>query len=87
MTNKTKNPILPSCALKQKKRSPKPIHIPYNCRLLELYKYICESFQDYSWIQDFDADFLWKVNLKILNSAGNNSFSDFVTIYLMVFDH
>ena len=26
-----------------------------------------ESFQDYSWIQDFDADFPKKVSLKILN--------------------
>ena len=26
-----------------------------------------ESFQEYSWIQDFEADFLWKVSLKILN--------------------
>ena len=37
-----------------------------------------ESFQDYSWIQDFEADFPQKVSLKILNSAGNNSFSDLV---------
>ena len=26
-----------------------------------------ESFQDYSWIQDFEADLLQKVSLKILN--------------------
>ena len=26
-----------------------------------------ESFQDYSWIQDFEADFLQKVSLKMLN--------------------
>ena len=26
-----------------------------------------ESFQDYSCIQDFEADFLWKVSLKMLN--------------------
>ena len=26
-----------------------------------------EYFQDYSWIQDFEADFPWKVNLKMLN--------------------
>ena len=26
-----------------------------------------ESFQDYSWIQDFEADFPQKVSLKILN--------------------
>ena len=26
-----------------------------------------ESSQDYSWIQDFEADFPWKVSLKMLN--------------------
>ena len=26
-----------------------------------------ESFQDYSWIQDFEADFQQKVSLKMLN--------------------
>ena len=26
--------------------------------------YMGESFQDQSWIQDFEADFLWKVSLK-----------------------
>ena len=26
-----------------------------------------ESFQDYSWIQDFEADFPQKVSLKMLN--------------------
>ena len=35
-----------------------------------------ESFQDYSWIQDFEADFPQKVSLKMLNQAGYNSFSD-----------
>ena len=32
-------------------------------------KNICmgESFQDYPWIQDFEADFPQKVNLKMLN--------------------
>ena len=28
-----------------------------------------ESLQDYSWIQDFEADFPQKVSLKILNMA------------------
>ena len=28
---------------------------------------IGESFQNYSWIQDFEADFPQKVSLKILN--------------------
>ena len=46
-----------------------------------------ENFQDYSWIQDFDADFPYKVSLKMLNSAGNNSFTDLVSVYLKVFDH
>ena len=27
--------------------------------------YMGESFQDYSWIQDFEADFPQKVSLKI----------------------
>ena len=26
-----------------------------------------ESFQDYSWIQDFEADFPKKISLKMLN--------------------
>ena len=46
-----------------------------------------ESFQDYSWIQDFEADFPKKISLKILNSEGYNSFSDLVSVYLKVFDH
>ena len=32
-----------------------------------------ESFQDYSWIQDFEADFPKKVSLKIMNLADYNS--------------
>ena len=43
---------------------------------------IGESFQDYSWIQDFEADFLWKVSLKILNSVDYDSFSDLFSVYL-----
>ena len=31
--------------------------------------------------------FIVKVSLKMLNSAGNNSFSDLVSVYLKVFDH
>ena len=46
-----------------------------------------ESFQDYSWMQDFEADFPKSVSLKMLNSAGNYSFSDLVSVYLKVFDH
>ena len=29
--------------------------------------YMGKSFQDYSWIQDFEADFPQKVSLKMLN--------------------
>ena len=32
-----------------------------------LYFIMGESFQDYSWIQDFEADFPQKVSLKMLN--------------------
>ena len=46
-----------------------------------------EIFQDYSWIQDFEADFLWKVSLKILNYAEYNSFSDIYTIDLKTIKH
>ena len=46
-----------------------------------------ERFLDYSGIQDSEADFPWKVSLKMLNSTGNNSFSDLVSVYLKVFDH
>ena len=45
-----------------------------------------ESFQDYSWVQDFEADFPLKVSLKMLNNADNN-FSGLVSVYLKVFDH
>ena len=31
------------------------------------YEYMGDFFQDYSWIQDFEADFPQKVNLKMLN--------------------
>ena len=33
------------------------------------------------------ADFPQKVSLKMLNSGGNNSFSDLVSVYLKVSDH
>ena len=35
--------------------------------LLQGTVHMCESFQDYSWIQDFEAYFPQKVSLKILN--------------------
>ena len=34
-----------------------------------------ESFQDYSWIHDFEADFPQKFSLKMLNKGDRNSFS------------
>ena len=36
-----------------------------------------ESIQDFSCIQDFEA--IYKVSLKMLNSAENTSFSDLVS--------
>ena len=38
-----------------------------------------ESFQDYSCIQDFEADFPQKVSLKILNKADSYDFSDLIS--------
>ena len=35
--------------------------------MLTLIMLMGESFQDYSWIHDFEADFLQKVSLKMLN--------------------
>ena len=45
-----------------------------------------ESFQDCSWIQDFEADFPKKVSLKILNLADSNSFFDLFSVYLKMID-
>ena len=39
-----------------------------------------ESFQDYSWIQDFEANFLWRVSLKMLNQGDYNSLSDLFSV-------
>ena len=47
-----------------------------------------ESIQDYSWIQDFEADFPKKVSLKMLNPTDYVSFSDLVSvieIYLTIY--
>ena len=41
-----------------------------------------ESFQDHSWIPDFEADFPQKVSLKIWNYVDYNSFSDLFIVYL-----
>ena len=46
-----------------------------------------ESFQDYFGIQDFEADFLWKVSLKILNKADSHGFFDFISVYLKTIAH
>ena len=43
-----------------------------------------ESFQDYSRNQDFEADFPYKVSLKMLNSADYYRFSN---LYLVCLDH
>ena len=39
----------------------------YVCRKVSKPVHMAESFQDYSLIQDYEADFPWKVSLKILN--------------------
>ena len=46
-------------------------------------------YMDYSWIQDFEADFPEKVSLKIPNLAGSTSFFqiDLFSVYLNTIDH
>ena len=39
-----------------------------------------ESFQDQSWIQDFEADFPYKVSLKMLNLEDYNSISNLLSL-------
>ena len=52
-----------------------------------LYKlHMGESFQDYSWIQDFEAEFPQKVGLKMLNYADFSSFSDLFSDFWAI-DH
>ena len=46
-----------------------------------------EGFQDYSGIQDFEADFPQKVSLKMLNLAEYYSFSDLFSVHLRTIDH
>ena len=41
-------------------------------KYIEKLKYMDENFQDYSWIQDFEADFP-QVSLKMLNLGGHNA--------------
>ena len=45
-----------------------------------------ESYQDYSWIQDFEADFPQKVSLKMLNYEDYYSYSDLFSICLKTID-
>ena len=46
-----------------------------------------ESFQDYSIIKDFEADFPQKISLKMLNNGDYNSFSDLFSDCLKTIDH
>ena len=46
-----------------------------------------QSFQDCTWIQDFEADFLWKVSLKILNLTDSNIFFGLFSVYLKTIDY
>ena len=46
-----------------------------------------KSFQDYSLIQDFEADFPQKVSLKMLNLGDHNSCSDLFSVCLRTFEH
>ena len=57
----------------------------WNLACIKLSYYtLSKSSQDYSWIQDFEADFLFK----ILNSTDYNSFSDlFLFVLKTIIDH
>ena len=46
-----------------------------------------ESFQDYSWIHDFDADFPQKVSPKIVNYSDSNGHFGFTSVDLKTIDH
>ena len=46
-----------------------------------------ESFQNYSSIQDFEADFPQKVSLKMLNYRDHNSFLDLFSVCLRKLNH
>ena len=46
-----------------------------------------QYFQDYSRIQDFEANFPQKVSLKMLNLANYNSPSALYSVYLKTIDH
>ena len=49
--------------------------------------YIGGSFQDYSLIQDFEADFPQKVSLKMLKKGDYHSFSDLFSVCQRTIDH
>ena len=51
-----------------------------------IYNVMGENFQDCSWIQDFEADFLWKVSLKILNFADFYGILGVFSVYLKTID-
>ena len=61
-----------------------PAAASYNLNILKIclntFKkpgWIClgELFQDSSWIQNFEANFVWKVSLKMMNEANYKNFS------------
>ena len=52
-----------------------------------MYLHMGESFQDYSWIQDFEADFPHKVSLKIQNELSRiYSLTDLFSVSLKTLD-
>ena len=56
------------------------------CSPFDLNIHMGESFQDYSWIQDFEADFLWRVSLKMPNLTDYNSISHLFSVSLKTID-
>ena len=46
-----------------------------------------ESFQDYSSILDFEADFPQKVSLKMLNQGDYNTLSDLFSVCQKTIEH
>ena len=49
---------------------------------LSVIYFIDGNFEDYSLIQDFEADFQVNVSLKMLNKAECDSFFDLFSVYL-----
>ena len=58
-----------------------------NTRACLLSTHMGENFQDYSWIQDFEADFPQKVGLKMLNRKNYSRFSYLYTACLKTIGH